>query len=145
MAFFTAGLLAGLPAGLLFEKSAVNGSFYFPALFFRPSKNFVELLTFLNSDDDLRRLTGYYMYKETGMIDYDFLYERYRYDDIPLIRKTIIWIASEGPDKKKISEFYGKIFEISGPDLQTVITAEVARMGFDVYNEFTGKYKIKQK
>lgn len=144
-AFLAAGFLIGMPAGLLFEKSAINGSFYFPAMCFRPSKNFAELLMLLNSDDDLKRLTGYYLYRETGIRDYDFLYERYRYDDIPLIRRTIIWIASEDPDRKKIAEFYGKIFEISSPDMQSVITAAVDKLGLDMYIDFSSKRKIKQK
>lgn len=136
-------MLIGIPSGLLFKRSAVNGKFYLPALCFRQSMNFYELLASLDSTDDLERLSGYYLYRDTGVLDLDYLYKRYRYDESDIIRKTIIWIASGESDKKKLQDFYGKIFEISPQDLQSVITGRVEILGEDVYNDFISRYKLK--
>ena len=145
LAGFFAGLFLGLPGGLFFEKAAINGKLYFPALCFRPSRNFFELLQRLDNIDDLKRLSGYYLYKETGLTDLEFLFERYKYDDSQTIRKTIIWIASCETDKKKLQEFYGKIFEISPPELQNVVVSRVEILGKDVYTDFISKYNYKPK
>ncbi|NLV69235.1 MAG: hypothetical protein GXY14_16340 [Spirochaetes bacterium] len=142
VAALASGFLAGIPAGLLIEKSAVNGSFYLPALSFRPSENFAELIRRLNSNDPLLRLTGYYIYRETGLVDLEFLLKRYEYDDTGIIRKTIIWIAFSERDIKKLSDFYGKIFEISTPELQHVIILNVKKLGSQVYSDFMLKHKI---
>jgi len=138
-----AGFACGIPAGLLFEKSAVNGRFYLPALSFRPSRNFAELISRLNNDDVLYRLTGYYIYRETGLVDLEFLLQRYEYDDTDLIRKTIIWIATSEHDKKKLTDFYSKIFEISTPEIQHVIILNVKKLGDSIYSDFVSEHKIK--
>ena len=141
----TAGFVCGIPAGLVFEKSAVNGRFYLPALSFRPSQNFAELIRRLNSDDTLYRLTGYYIYRETGLVDLEFLLQRYKYDDTDLIRKTIIWIASSERDIKKLTVFYSKIFEISTPEIQHVIILNVKKLGDSIYSDFISEHKIKMR
>jgi len=140
-----AGFACGIPSGLLFEKSAVNGKFYLPALSFRPSQNFAELIRRLNSDNPLDRLTGYYIYRESGLVDLEFLLKRYEYDDTPLIRKTIIWTASSEHDLKKLADFYSKIFEISTPDIQHVIIMNVKKLGESIYSDFISKHKIKKR
>ena len=136
-----AGFVCGIPAGVFFEKSAVNGSFYLPALSFRPSQNFVELMRRLNSDNALYRLTGYYIYRESGLVDLEFLLKRYEYDDTELIRKTIIWAASSERDIKKLTAFYSKIFEISTPEIQHVIIMNVKRLGDNIYADFMSEHK----
>lgn len=138
------GLGIGLPAGSFFRNSALNGNFYLPALCFRPSRNFLEMIQRLDDVDDLKRLSGYYIYRETGLTDLNFLYTRYRFDETVLIRKTIIWIASSEPDKKKLAGFYSKIFEISPAELQNVITARVESLGKEVYIDFVSKHKIQK-
>jgi len=142
---FIGGLILGLPAGHFFENAAINGRLYFPALCFRPSRNFYDLMSRLNNYDDLVRLTGYYLYRDTGLTDYDFLYDRYRYDGTLLSRKAILWIASSGTDSKKQIEFYGKVFEISDPELQRVITKRVEMLGSETFKNFIIKYNINQK
>lgn len=139
---FAAGFVCGIPAGLVFEKSAVNGKFYLPALSFRPSQNFAELIRRFNSNDPYYRLTGYYIYRETGLVDLEYLRQRYEYDDTELIRKTIIWIASSERDIKKLSDFYSKIFEISTPEIQHVIILNVKKLGDGIYSDFISKHKI---
>lgn len=139
----TAGFICGIPAGIVFEKSAINGKFYLPALSFRPSQNFAELIRRLNSDDPLYRLTGYYIYRDTGLVDLEFLLKRYEYDDTDLIRKNIIWIASSEHDIKKLADFYSKIFEISSPEIQHVIISNVKKLGTDTYKEFISEHNNK--
>ena len=140
-----AGFVCGIPAGRLFEYSAVNGRFYLPALSFRPSQNFAELISRFNSNDPFYRLTGYYIYRETGLVDLEFLFQRYKYDDTELIRKTIIWIASSERDIKKLADFYSKIFEISTPQIQHVIILNVKKLGGSIYSDFISKHKIKMR
>lgn len=138
-----AGFICGIPAGILFEKSAINGKFYLPALSFRPSQNFAELIRRLNSNNPLYRLTGYYIYRETGLVDLEFLLQRYEYDDTALIRTTIIWIASSEHDLKKLADFYSKIFEISTPEIQRVIISNVKKLGDSIYLDFISEHQIK--
>lgn len=140
-----AGFICGIPAGIIFEKSAINGRFYLPALSFRPSQNFAELITRLNSNDPFYRLTGYYIYREAGLVDLDFLLQRYKYDDTDLIRTTIIWIASSERDIKKLADFYSKIFEISTPETRRVITSNVKKLGDSIYSDFISVHKIKER
>lgn len=139
------GFICGIPAGFLFEYSAINGRFYLPALSFRPSQNFAELIRRFNSNDPFYRLTGYYIYRETGLVDLEFLLQRYKYDDTELIRKTIIWIASSERDIKKLTDFYSKIFEISTPQIQHVIILNVKKLGGSIYSDFITKHKIKMR
>ena len=90
--FFLAlsGIAAGKVSGDYILSSALKGNISILALVFSPSQSFIDTYSLLNNSDDFKRLTGYYAYKESGQIDLDFLYERYKSEDSDIIKKTII-------------------------------------------------------
>ena len=72
------GFAAGIACGDVILSRSIRGDFLFMAFIFQPSQNFVDTYSLLNNSNDFKRLAGYYAYKESKLVDLDFLYERYK-------------------------------------------------------------------
>jgi len=109
-----AGLGVGIACGNVILSRSIKGDFLFMAFIFQPSQNFVDTYSLLNDSNDFRRLTGYYAYKESKLVDLDFLYERYKIEESDIIHNTIIWIAENSNlNNENIVDFYKKLYAIS--------------------------------
>ena len=108
------GFAIGIACGDFVLSRSIKGDFLFMAFIFQPSQNFVDTYSLLNDSNDFRRLTGYYAYKESKLVDLDFLYERYKIEESDIILNTIIWVAENSNlNNENIVDFYKKLYTIS--------------------------------
>jgi hypothetical protein len=108
------GFGTGIVCGNVILSHSIKGDFLFMAFIFQPSQNFIDTYSLLNNSNDFKRLTGYYAYKESRLVDLDFLYERYKIEESDIIHNTIIWIAGNSDlNNKKLVDFYKKLYSIS--------------------------------
>ena len=108
------GFAGGIACGDIILSRSIKGDFLFMAFIFHPSQNFVDTYSLLNNSNDFKRLAGYYAYKESNLVDLDFLYERYKIEESDIIHNTIIWIAENSDlNNKKLVDFYKKLYSIS--------------------------------
>jgi len=121
-----AGFSIGIFCGDVILSRSIKGNFLFMAFVFQPSQNFVDTYSLLNNSNDFKRLAGYYAYKESKLIDLDFLYERYKIEESDIIHKTIIWIAeSSNLNNKKLVDFYKKLYDISTTKTKEVLLKKI--------------------
>jgi len=121
-----AGFAIGIFCGDGILSRSIKGNFLFMAFIFQPSQNFVDTYSLLNDTNDFRRLAGYYAYKESKLIDLDFLYERYKIEESDIMHNTIIWIAENSNlNNKKLVDFYKKLYDISTAKTKEVLLKKI--------------------
>ena len=121
------GCAAGKFYGDSILKSSLTGDFSIFAFIFSPSQSFSDTYSLLNSSSDYDRLTGYYAYRESGLIDLDFLFERYKDEDSDIIKKVIIWLAEDFSDKEKLVDFYKKLYSVSPENIQQSLASKIGK------------------
>lgn len=109
------GLLSGWIYGTSIISHFLKGDIGISTFIFLPSKNIIDTYLLLNSGDELKRLEGYYAYRETGVRDLEFLYKRYIMEESVLLKKAIIWTAEQNSDPVEMQTFYKKLYD-AGPD-----------------------------
>ena len=120
------GFAAGIACGDVILSRSIRGDFLFMAFIFQPSQNFVDTYSLLNDSNDFKRLAGYYAYKESKLVDLDFLYERYKIEESDIIHNTIIWIAETSDiNNKKLVDFYKKIYTISTDKTKEILSKKI--------------------
>lgn len=122
---FLAGLLFGKLSGDIIISSTLKGNISIFNILFMPSKTLIDTYGFLNSSDDFTRLTGYYIYRESGFVDLDFLLERYKNEDDEIIKKTIIWTAEVCSNREKLVDFYKKLYTVSNDNLKQILNLKI--------------------
>ena len=122
-------LLTGVASGWIYGsyiiKDFLNGKIGISAFIFLPSKNMIDTMVMLNSENELKRIEGYYAYRESGLRDPDFLYQRYKQENSDITRKTIIWIAQDISDEEKLHDFYKKLYQISPDNLKRYLQMKI--------------------
>lgn len=127
MFLMTIGCVTGKFYGDYILKSSLAGDFSIFSFIFSPSQSFSDTYSLLNSSSDYDRLTGYYAYKESGLLDLDFLYERYKSEDSDIIKKVIIWLAEDYSDKEKLVDFYRKLYNVSPENIQKSLASKIGK------------------
>lgn len=115
------GILIGKISGDYIQYSIIRGNITILSFAFSPSRGFVDIYSLLNSSDDYKRLAGYYAYRDSGLVDLDFLLERYKAEDSDIIKKAIIWASEEYKHKEKLVDFYWKLYNISPAAIQKIL------------------------
>jgi len=122
-------VITGLLAGWLYGNRIVNhllkGDIGMSTFMFMPSKNVIDTYILLNSGDELKRLVGYYAYREAGGNDLEFLYKRYTLEDSLLIKKTIVWIAERTHNTEEMQGFYKKLYDASPDSLKRYLQVKI--------------------
>jgi len=121
------GAVTGKFSGDYILSSALKGNITFLTFIFSPSQSFIDTYSLLNDSSDLRRLSGYYAYKESGAVDPEFLYERYKIEDSDIIKKVIIWTAENSFKGEKLVDFYRKIYNISPENIQKILLIKIGK------------------
>jgi len=120
------GFGAGIACGEVVLLRSIKGDFLFMAFIFQPSQNFIDTYSLLNDSNDFKRLAGYYAYKESKLIDIDFLYERYKIEESDIIHNTIIWIAENSNlNNKKLVDFYKRLYDISTTKTKEILQKKI--------------------
>lgn len=126
MLLLSAGLGIGILCGDIILSRSIKGDFLFMAFIFQPSQNFIDTYSLLNDSNDFKRLAGYYAYKESQLVDLDFLYERYKIEESDIIHKTIIWVAENSDlNDKKLVDFYKKLYAISSAKTKEILSEKI--------------------
>lgn len=123
----SAGAIAGKISGDYILSSALKGNITPLSFIFSPSQGFIDTYSLLNNSNDYQRLSGYYAYRESGVADPEFLYERYKTEDSDIIKKTIIWIAENNFKDEKLVDFYRKIYNISPESIQKNLSTKIEK------------------
>ncbi|HOP29147.1 MAG TPA: hypothetical protein P5120_00155 [Spirochaetota bacterium] len=118
------GVFTGWGYGTLIVNRLMRGEIGLSAFIFTPSKNLFDTYILLNSENELKRLEGYYSYRATGLRDFDFLFKRYELEKSDIIKKTIIWIADEETSEEKIY-FFKKLYDISTGSLKIYLQRKI--------------------
>ena len=66
------------------------------SLLYTPAEQHYETAALLNSDDELKRISGYYSILDGGVFDAVYLKERYLKEDSVLAKKTVLWVLARG-------------------------------------------------
>jgi len=105
IAISSAGLLIGrfATSSVLF-KAIEEG--YLSTAFRLKDSIYFEMNYFLNNEDELKRLTGYYLLHDVKFIDIDFLTKRYYEEKNIVNQRTILWLMSFSHEKAKVLKFY---------------------------------------
>jgi len=118
------GFTCGAIYGITSINNFMSGKYSIPVILFTPSKNTIDTVLLLNSSSELKRLEGYYSYKEAGLCDVNFLYERYKIEDSLIIKKTIIWILENNKSLDLISA-YRKFYDVSPKNLKIYLQQKI--------------------
>ena len=120
------GFAAGIACGNVILSRSLKGNFLFMAFIFHPSQNFVDTYSLLNDSNDFRRLAGYYAYKESKLVELDFLYERFKIEESDIMLNTIIWVAeTSNINKENVMDFYKKIYTISTGKTKEILSKKI--------------------
>ncbi|PKL19003.1 MAG: hypothetical protein CVV49_03135 [Spirochaetae bacterium HGW-Spirochaetae-5] len=124
---FITGTAAGKYYGDYILTASLKGEFSIFSFIFSPSQSFTDTYSLLNSSSDYRRLSGYYAYRESGLIDLDFLVERYKSEDSDIIKKVIIWVPEDYYDREKLVDFYKKLYNLSPENIQKNLALKIGK------------------
>ena len=141
---FAAGILGGGCLGRVALSKTSAGEISAALVFFNPSSVYIDTVRLLNSSDAFKRLSGYYAYAETGLIDLDYLYRRYTEEESPIIKSAIIWAASGSRKTDDVISFYEKIYKLAGKRNQEFILNYIETNDIKFYNDFIETYQIKK-
>ena len=122
---FAAGAAAGSVWGYYIVKELLHGRIGIYAFIFTPSKNLFDIVNMLNSNDVLKRIEGYYGYRESGLNDLEFLYNRYKIEKSEITRRVILWTAQRDADPEKLNSFYKKCYNISTETLKIYLQMKI--------------------
>jgi len=121
------GAVTGKICGDYILYKSLKGDISFLTFIFSPSQSFIDTYSLLNSANDYKRLAGYYAYKESGMVDSEFLYERYKTEDSDIIRKVIIWTAGDCFSNEKLVDFYRKLYNLSPESIKKLLLTKIKK------------------
>lgn len=135
-------LAAGILAGSMIGRSSVKGGpeGISPLLvLFNPTGNYIDSVKLLNSQNPLERLSGYYAYSRSGLMDFNYLYNRYIQEDLTVIKNTIVWAASQSSSREEVVNFYKRIYKASDKRNRDLILNYIEKNDKEIYNDFHEK------
>jgi len=135
---FTAGMYAGTIIGRNSAKGGPAG--IGPVLIlFHPAGSYIDAVIFLNSRNPLKRLTGYYAYFQSGLIDFDYLHSRFLEEDHAVIKNTIVWAASQSSSTDDVIKFYEKIYKSVNKRNRDLILNYIEKNNKEIYSDYIEK------
>lgn len=141
---FAAGTITGIITGKTSIKYGTSSGISPILVLFYPSSNFIDTVKLLNSENPLQRLSGYYAYSGSKIIDFDYMQKRFMEEEWPVIKNTIIWAVSQHSNTEEVLNFYNKIFNASDQRNKEFILNYIEKKDSILYNELLEKNKIKR-
>jgi hypothetical protein len=136
------GFLLGRGAGTRLMEGMLLHEHRFPLLLSRPVYQFYDIHTLLNSNNPFSRLSGYYSLVDANMTDPDFIRERYAREQLPVIRKTLLWVLGFSKDRDAALRCYASLYDSSDDEMKREILAAMKRLGPAFYREFLEKNRV---
>ncbi len=140
--FITLGYVIGSFIGTIGLKDLVLHNKKLYLLLFKPSERFYEVYNKINSNNELKRLSGYYALLDNHMIDPIFLKRRYKIEKSLLLKRTILWLLSFATNKDEVISFYRKIYKNSS-NAQKVDILQFYKRIAEISEKELKKLKIK--
>ncbi len=112
---------------------------------YRPANEYFKIYGSLNSINAYERLTGYYSLLDNKIIDEEFLFDRYKREELSTAKLTIVWILSFSKNIKKVEDIYGAIYAGSNYAIKKEILRALFRMDRSAFNDFARKFKVDEK
>jgi len=147
--YFTAvvavSLFLGLGSGIFIGKGLMRQSLAqggHSILLFRPAYDYFMTYGLINSNNEMKRLTGYYTLLESRYYNEDFLIDRYKKENSPVIKRTIVWILGFSGEKEKVITFYNGVYKESSRPIQRQIQEAYSRIDPSGYSDFMRKKNI---
>ncbi len=138
-ALFVSGLAAGDFLGRISLNKVSAGEITAALVLFNPSSVYIDTVKLLNSRDPFKRLSGYYAYSDTRLIDLDYLHKRFTEEESPVIKNVIIWTASRSEKTDDVIYFYKKVFKLGSKRNQEFILNYIETKDVKLYNDFIKK------
>jgi len=137
-----AGFYAGRVLGDRFVEDIVLGEGRLPLLLSRPVNRFYEVYTLIHSENRLSRLAGYYGLADNGIINLEFLAERFRLEQDPPLQAAIVWVAARSGDTDGVLRFYSSVFSDSSDSVKKRILGLMKGLNNDYFMKFIRDNRI---
>jgi hypothetical protein len=135
----SAGFFIGRGAGNRFVEGILLRESRFPLLLSRPVYQFYDIYTLINSQNPFSRLSGYYSLVDANMIDLEFIKERYAQEQVPVIRRTLLWVLGFSKERTAVLRYYASLYNSSDDDMKKDILAMMQRLDPAFHREFIKK------
>lgn len=139
---FSGGYLIGRGAGNRLMEGILLHETRFPLLLSRPVYQFYDIYTLLNSNNPYSRLSGYYSLVDANMIDLDFIRERYAREQVPVIRRTLLWVLGRSKDRDAALKIFASLYDSSDDEMKREILAMMGRLDPGFRAEFIKKNRV---
>jgi hypothetical protein len=135
----TGGFFMGRSAGDRLVRGVLLRESKLPLLLSRPVYQFYDIYTLLNSGNPFSRLSGYYSLVDAKMIDIEFIRERYDREQVPVIRRTLLWVLGFSRDRAAALKFYASRYDTGDEETKKDILAMMKRLDPAFYGKFIKK------
>ena len=136
------GYLIGAGTGSMLLKSILFNKKSSPFLIYKPAQEFFAIYRYINSNNELERLNGYYALMENRIIDEEYLCERLNIEESTIIKRTIVWILGSSSSADDILDCFNEIYSNSNDNIKREILRSLKRIDEKAFNEFINKNKI---
>ncbi len=140
--FVSIGFFIGWGAGNRLIEGMLLHETRFPLLLSRPVYQFYDIFNLLNSNNPYSRLSGYYSLVDANMIDPGFIRERYSREQVPVIRRTLLWVLGLSKDRDEALRSYVSLYDASDDDMKREILGMMKRLDPAFYGEFIKKNRV---
>ena len=137
------GYIMGGRIGFYAIEQAVFSNSAAVMLLYKPAYKFINTYRYVNADDSMKRLEGYYSLLENNMIDTSFLFERYEEEDQQVNKRTIIWLLGYSEEHSEVSQFFSNHYRSAANRLRKEMLRSLQRMGDDVFKDFVNRENIR--
>lgn len=130
------GYLTGSFIGYTAIKEALYHNFATLIIMYKPAYNFIGLYRNLNSPDELKRLEGYYSLLQSGLIDADYLCDRFEKEQGEVNKRTIVWLLGFSHDQKKVFDVFSRNYRQSSPRIRKEMLRSLQRIDSEIFKRF---------
>ncbi len=136
------GFFIGRGAGSRLMEGILLRETRLPLLLSRPVYQFYDIHTLLNSNNPFSRLSGYYSLVDASMIDQNFIRERYAREQVPVIRRTLLWVLARSKDRYAALRSYASLYDSSDDEMKREILVQMKRLDPAFHGEFIKKKRV---
>lgn len=110
---------------------------------YRLPVDYIYSANLLSSENELKRIEGYYSLLDYKILNTDFLIERYKRESY-LIKPLIIWLLGYSDNKDKIMEFLSEEYKGAAERIKKEILKTMKKKDPDYYNNFINYLNMKE-
>ncbi len=140
--FIIAGFTLGNSFGDYLIRKLITGNRESVFLLYRPALEYIYTARLLNSNNEFKRLAGYYSLIDNRKIDDDFLIERYNKESGIIMKRSIIWLLGHSENSGRVLEFLSGEYKAKSKRLKREILRAMKRLDKDFFNKFVKEKKV---